>query len=311
MKCPHCGVHYMDEEKECPVCGKRAGLLVPRKQSKFSKTTQDTSYKPKPKKSSGKSTARKQTYNNQRKSTAAAWQQAAAGQHIHDNPLERKKKKSGCGTGCLIVVIIFIILIALNIGSAINYSSIMDSDSWTDSIDSFFDESYDDDDDLYSWTDIAEMGVGTWSNTDGSVTFTIEEDGTLSWTNSSGSYTDHYPSCYFLQLNDGNQDMYCSEEELKSFSLDSYCYYEFWGYSFDDEDSYSFDFRFYLPADANTLSSTFDYYDKDTGEYGTFTRVSEETEPQGSAPEPTEPMTDTPTSDTPENLLPDTPEQRA
>lgn len=311
MKCPHCGVHYMDEEKECPVCGKRPGLLAPQKQSKFDKTTQDISYEPKPKKPSGKSTARKQTYNNQRKSTAAAWQQAAAGQHIHDNPLEKKKKKSGCGTGCLIVVIIFIVLIVINL--SIGFHTVTSSDSWTDSIDSFFDDPFtdSDDDDVYSSVDMDDLGTGTWSNADGSITFTIDEDGTLSWTNSSGSYTDAYPSCYFLQLNDDNQDMYCSEEELETFSLDSYCYYEFWGYDFDDEDGYSFDFRFYLPVDTNTLPLTFDYYDKDTDEYGTFSRVSEETEPQGNTPEPTEPTTNTPSSDTPENLLPDTPEQRA
>lgn len=23
MKCPYCGIHYMDEERECPICGKR------------------------------------------------------------------------------------------------------------------------------------------------------------------------------------------------------------------------------------------------------------------------------------------------
>lgn len=24
MKCPYCGIHYLDEERECPICGRRA-----------------------------------------------------------------------------------------------------------------------------------------------------------------------------------------------------------------------------------------------------------------------------------------------
>ena len=27
MKCPYCGVHYMDDERECPICGKRSPVF--------------------------------------------------------------------------------------------------------------------------------------------------------------------------------------------------------------------------------------------------------------------------------------------
>ena len=53
MKCPYCGVHYLDGERECPVCGRRPGIIAPKKKSKF--TTQDSSGQPvREKKSSAK-----------------------------------------------------------------------------------------------------------------------------------------------------------------------------------------------------------------------------------------------------------------
>ncbi|MDO4173325.1 MAG: hypothetical protein Q4D42_01050 [Eubacteriales bacterium] len=304
MKCPYCGIHYLDGEKECPVCGKRPGLLSPKKTSKFTQPQQDHSDPPKQKKSSGQSTARKQTYNNKKKSTTAAWQQAAAGQHTHDNPLE--KQPSGAKTGCLIVVVLVIILIATSICFAIFQSFAENSSSFDDS-NSFLDS---DTGNAYNWMDAVDLGTGTWSNADGSITFTIDADGSLYCTTDDTSHTDEYPSCYRLDLNEDNQEIYCLDSELEAFPPNSFGYYEISGY---DEDGYFFDCRFYLPANTDTLPDTFDYYDYNTGDFGSFTRVPEEAEPQDATPES---ATDTPTSDpipddTPTEFLPDTPEQRA
>ena len=122
MKCPHCGIYYTDGEKECPVCGKRPGIQA----SKPQKQSEGTSHKEilhQPKKQpSAQSTERKQTYGNKSKSTEAAWQQAAAGQHTHANPLEPKQKKSGCGSGCLIILILFIVITTIQIIGAVGFN---------------------------------------------------------------------------------------------------------------------------------------------------------------------------------------------
>ena len=39
MKCPYCGVHYLDSEHECPVCGKRPGIGAPKKKSKIGRAS--------------------------------------------------------------------------------------------------------------------------------------------------------------------------------------------------------------------------------------------------------------------------------
>lgn len=41
MKCPYCGVHYMDDERECPICGKRSPIFGQKKTAHRHKSLED------------------------------------------------------------------------------------------------------------------------------------------------------------------------------------------------------------------------------------------------------------------------------
>lgn len=279
MKCPYCGIYFMEDDKVCPVCGKRPGIQAAKKGSKPANPKLDMPYSPNPKQSSGKSTARKQTYNNKSKSTEAAWQQAAAGQHIHSNPLE-PNKKSGCGTGCLIVVIILVILFVINIMSAIRFSTITNSSSWEESIDSFFEDTFSEDDIEDIYVDIAPSDVftGTWRSSDNTMTITVDEDGNFSWTTAAGSFSDSYPSFYRIDITEENWEDYCTATDLKKYPLESYTYYSVYAVDYDTEDDQYLDMWFYIPKDSETPTS-FGCYDLDSNEYSTFTFVSDSPQP--------------------------------
>lgn len=283
MKCPHCGIYYTDGEKKCPVCGKRPGIQA----SKPQKQSEGTSHKEIPhqpkKPSSAQSTERKQTYGNKSSSTEAAWQQAAAGQHTHTNPLEPKQKKSGCGSGCLIILIVFILITAIQIIGAVGFNVMAKPEGVIESIFSSSEESAED---IGEDVDIQTVLTGTWRNTDGSLTITIDEEGVVTWSDAAGIHSDDWPLFERLNLTEDNQKEYCSVDEIKDYPLDSFTYYSIYAMAAEWDDDSELDMWFYLPQDTQS-PETFDYYDYYEETYDTFTRVSDSTEPMPSGPEQT------------------------
>ena len=285
MKCPHCGIYYTDGEKECPVCGKRPGMQAAKSSAR--KSSAGTSHKYVPhqpkKKPSAQSAERKQTYGNKSSSTEAAWQQAAAGQHTHDNPLEQKKKKSGCGSGCLIILIVFILITAIQIIGAVGFNVMAKPEGVIESIFSSSEESAED---IGEDVDIQTVLTGTWRNTDGSLTLTIDEEGVITWSDADGIHSDDVPLFERLNLTEDNQKEYCSVDEIKDYPLDSFTYYSIYAMAAEWDDDSELDMWFYLPQDTQS-PETFDYYDYYEETYDTFTRVSDSTEPMPSGPEQT------------------------
>lgn len=281
MKCPHCGIYYTDGEKECPVCGKRPGIQAPKSSSR--KRSADTSHKEIPhqskKKPSVQSTERKQTYGNKSKSTESAWQQAAAGQHLHDNPLERKTKKSS-GSGCLIILIVFIVITAIEIMGTVGFSFL----SYSEGIGESIIMSEDSSDDIGEEVDIQTVLTGTWCNTDGTLTLTIDEKGVVTWSDADGIHSNGGPLFERLNLTEDNQEEYCSVDEMRDYPLDSFTYYSLYAAAAEWDDNSELDLWFYLPQGEQS-PETFDYYDYYEETYDTFTRVSGSTEPMPVGPE--------------------------
>ncbi|MDO5783809.1 MAG: hypothetical protein Q4P20_01960 [Eubacteriales bacterium] len=284
MKCPHCGIHYMDGERECPLCGKRPGLLAPKKKSKFNSADVEQEYRPSPKKAKpATSTERKQTYNHKKPaSTEAAWQRAAAGAHSHDNPLAASpRQQKNKASGCLVVVILFIIFIAAScIFGIMSYNDVAHSATdWLD--DTFLSDDYDDSDDIYESCDPYEaFSSGTWVNEDYSLTMVVDDSGTISWSDGTKSAVDDYPLFQRLALTEDNASDYCSDDELEEYPIDEYTQYTLWASTWNDEtdDSDSLSICLYMPNDVDAADVTsFDYYDYDAGEYHTFTYLSDAT----------------------------------
>lgn len=279
MKCPHCGIHYMDDERECPVCGKRPGLFAPKKKSKFTSASAEPTAPKKTKPAA--STARKQTYNHKKPDSAeAAWQRAAAGAHSHDNPLASDTRKKSRHTGCLAVVIVLAVFFLLpTLLSVVSFHSITDSAvNWLDNTFQSDDYEYDDYDDIYQSCDpSAAFPSGTWVNEDASVTMAVDEEGTVFWQDSDGSFQDDYPLFQRLELSVSNAADYCTEEELTLYPVSDYIHYTLWASDTDPEtdDFRELDLYLYIHNDTDPADVTaFDYYDLETEEYHTFTYVS-------------------------------------
>lgn len=285
MKCPHCGIYYTDGEKECPVCGKRPGIQAAKSSAR--KSSAGTSHKDVPhqpkKKPSAQSTERKQTYGNKSSSTETAWQQAAAGQHTHTNPLEPKQKTSGCGSGCLIILIVFILITAIQIIGAVGFNVMAKPEGVIESIFSSSEESAED---IGEDVDIQTVLTGTWRNSDGTLTLTIDEEGVVTWSDSDGIHSDDVPLFERLNLTEDNQEEYCSADELQDYPPDSFTYYSLYAVASEWDDDSELDMWFYLPQEEQS-PEIFDYYDYYEEAYGTFTRVSDSTQPIPAGPEQT------------------------
>lgn len=276
MKCPYCGIYCTDDERECPVCGKRL-TGVPKSQKRSAdQSHKEIPHQPK-KQPAAQSTERKQTYGNKSTSTESAWQKAAAGQHIHDNPLEHKKQSGGIG--CLIAILIFLAFMLFPVMGSIGYSIISDSDISED-FSSFFE------DDVYEETDISSVLTGTWRNTDGTLTLTIDEEGVVTWSDADGIHSDGDPLFENINLTDDNQEDYCSADDLQDYPPDSYTYYSIYAVASEWDDDSCLEMWFYFPQDEQS-PEIFDYYDYYEETYNTFTLVSDSTEPMPAGPEQT------------------------
>ena len=251
MKCPYCGVHYLDGERECPVCGRRPGIIAPKKKSKF--TTQDSSGQPVREK---KSSAKKVTH--QPESSEAAWQRAAAQNSKNSPKPPNEAQQSGCAPGCLIVAVI---LIALSVVPGILFNMIhtdFPASAWED----IYDES----------CELSEvLPSGTWKNEDGSLLVTIYDDGTVSWTDGTDTAEDGDPGFDRLLLTEENASEYSDDEELKNYPISDYTHYYFY---FCDSASMlpDYDLHIYVPNDTVPEDITsFGCYDWQSEEFFTLT----------------------------------------
>lgn len=262
MKCPYCGVHYMDGERECPVCGKHAGPIAPKKQSKFTNPGFDMPYEAEKEK--------KATHTAKKSDSAAAWQKAAAqsGSNPHARP-GQKKQTTGCSIGCLIALIIMGVIIILTVFSArVGYNAVTTSSREEEP--GFLE------DDIYESCEIADVLTGTWGTSDGRLSITVHPDGTVAWTDGINTGEDEYPFCNRLLLNETNAGEYCSDEELKRFAIDQYTYYELHATDWENELD-EINLHLYLPADQDIDSLTsFECCDCDTEEFYTFIRADAE-----------------------------------
>lgn len=265
MKCPYCGVHYLDGERECPVCGKRAGPLTPKKKSKFTNTARSIPYAP-PGKS--KAAAGKKPTASSKHGASAAWQRAAKSGSLPPDSGARR----GCLPGCLIVVILIAVILVGNLIPFLSgyhlFESLPDEStfSWEE------EDSYEPDD-FYEPQDVSSFLTGSWRADSGDLTFTVFEDGSVSWSDGTDSAQNSTPSFDRLLLTDSNAEDHCSAEELEQFPIDRYTQYELYAYDEDGNLDALF-LRFYSPIDADPAALTqLSCYDFVAGEYLTFRRT--------------------------------------
>lgn len=256
MKCPYCGVHYMDDERVCPVCGRRAvfGAQKQEKRADFG-----VEYQPKAK--PARTTARKQTYDNRQKPEEAAWEQAARGAHTHQNPLEPKRH---AGFGCLIAILLFLVFFVLVIAAFRVFDRMPLMDEAYDMAEELFT------DDAFEETDLPEQMRGTWANDDATFLLTLEDDA-VSWETPDGTYTDTEPTLYYINLDADNADEYLTDEELEKYPPDSYSYYYLACWD-DEDDAASITLDVIVRSDSEDVY-TLVCYDYDTDAYSALTRM--------------------------------------
>lgn len=279
MKCPYCGVHYEDTEKQCPVCGKRSGITTPKKPSKF--TSAETSAKPaqasakpfEPSSTSSKKTvsagssksgstsrAAKSSYSS--KSSEEAWQRAM------NQTSAVKKKKSGCGIYILIGVVLTILLCLLTVFFALYVYDNASSGSGT-----ILSE-----DSTYSSCEILEtLPTGTWQTQDKSLTVVIDEEGCISWTDGVDTAEDYAPLFYHMFYTEDNFADYCTDYEMSHYPLDEYTHYNLYFADFSS-DVPDYDLYIYLPnGTARDDITSFDCYDWEEENWFTLFLVDEST----------------------------------
>lgn len=236
MKCPHCGIYYMDDERECPVCGKRPGILTPNKKQ-VSHTTKLEKKKP---------------------PVQPAWQRTAASQ--------QKKKKSSPSIGCLTIIIFIVIIniaagiVGLFMNRTSHFISREPEPEYNDSAE-------------ISCELLEIFPAGTWVNTDGTITMTIDSSGTLSWTDGIYTAVDNYPLCSRLELTEDNAEEYCSEQELQLYPIAEYTRYTLYAWDNDND----LNICIYIPIESSLYNgiTEFDYYDYLNDTFQTFRHVSD------------------------------------
>lgn len=242
MKCPYCGVHYLGGERQCPVCGKRAGIGTPKKKSKF--TSQPLSYQP-PKKTKSKA-----------QNTYVSFDASAK--------KEKAAKKSNVipiflGIIIFLFAVSFLISIVVSISEYVSYeTSIPEYES------------------VYESCELYEvLPSGTWINDDGSMLFITYSDGSISWTDGTETATDSYPMMDRVNLTEETAPDYCSEEELQNYPVTEYTHYDLWFYD-SSTTLPEYDLCVYLPNDTAPEDITaFDCYDRNTDTYFTLKMIDE------------------------------------
>ena len=210
MKCPHCGVYYMDDERECPVCGKRPGIAAKKK-----KYTPPISYdKPisKPKK----------------KAEPAAVK--ASGVSADDAKPKNKKPH-----GCLTVFVLFVVIsvIANLIGGLFSSCSVSDI-------------AVPEPEPLSSEEPVICLTIapGTWhiENETTDLTAVVDVDNTISWTVGTETAADLQP--YFTAVENPEEEI--GSETVRDYPSDTYDCYNLYFYD-SETDSDGYDFYMFLP----------------------------------------------------------------
>ena len=243
MKCPHCGIYYMDDERVCPVCGKRSGISTPPTNSPLKKATSVPPEK-------------KIKYKNN-DTTSKPIQPKQTQTFTHKQP-----KKSSRGCGCLIVIILIVAFsIISSVVSNLIFSSTPDVPAWEDS--------------GYESTIISDiLPSGSWTADVYDLTITIHPDDTITWTDGIDTARDDYPVCFKIPLTDEKAEEYELNELIP---FDSFTLYNL---SFRDADSPipDCDLYIFIPNDIETENIThFPCYDWDEEEWVTFSYQSKPT----------------------------------
>ena len=239
MKCPHCGIYYMDDERECPVCGKRPGITAKKK-----KYTSPISY--------NKSTASK-TVSNQKKKTEfvdTVPKESAA-------PISEQKTKSKKTPGCLTVILVFIFLsVIFNLVTSFFTSCSVPDIAVPEPEPLSYEDSM-----------ICEtIAPGTWHIEDTDLTVVVDTDNTISWTDGTGTASDWAP--FFEPVENGSD--YVSDEKVNDYPSDTYACYNLY-FCDSENDLGSYDFYVFLPNDTSLYElESFDCYNNTDGTWYTW-----------------------------------------
>lgn len=229
MKCPHCGIYYMDGEKECPVCGKRPGIMAPKKKSIFDMPAPSTDQ------------PKAQKVNRQKNAVRL------------DEPAKPKKKRLNLpliifGIIFFLFAAVFVVSLVISITESIRYE-----------IASPEPES------VYESCELDEiLPSGTWETVDGSMRFVTHADGSISWTDGTETATDSNPMLDRVNLTEENAPDFCSEYELENYPVSAYTHYNLWFYD-ASTDLPEYDLCVYLLNEsAPEEIAQFDCYDRIT-----------------------------------------------
>ncbi len=263
MKCPHCGIYYMDDERVCPICGKRPGIIAPKRKSvpfpNRDAASTDADGSPKPKKTADRA--------------ASAWQRAAEQAKEHDHlPHYTTKPKTRRSHAFRPVFLIIVILVAVSILTSLvrNVADELtgfDTAAWESPAD-------DDTDSIYAEADILDaLPAGTWQEDGSDRTITIYENGSIDWSVGGITTDADYISVDHLLLDEDNASTYCTEDELALYPVSAYSQYTLYLSDWDDKLDTVY-LCLYLPDDERVDErGGFDCYDYESSAYSSFTRI--------------------------------------
>lgn len=261
MRCPYCHVHYMDDEKTCPMCGKRAMHTASAKSSAKPKPDRtksgQTAAKQKPAKAksaksvkSGASSLKQPPRPNAVNLSGSGWD-ASAG--------HTAKKKRGCLFPFLIILVLFAVITMI---SNLSFSNITENraqnissvDDLLDSLEDrgWFDGTADDEESVWYDSPIACM-VGTWESRTTGDCLTFHEDGTVTVTTGSTAI-DCAANDVFCRVTDSEAELSAvNRGRIADYPPEDYYYCEFSIFPKDDDglylESQTFDLLIYLPRD--------------------------------------------------------------
>lgn len=228
MRCPHCHIHYLDEERVCPICGKRAGVAAQRTQTKSVRRVKSVKADTSPAK----------------KANTPSKPKPSSGWTTKPSKSARKTRKNGKKRGCitpLFLIILLYILISFLfyrgwkvvdvIASHVPFSDTM---PWEE-------EDWGTDEDVVWYDYPVECMVGTWENQTNGDRLTVQEDGSVTVLSNGSAYVSSMDDSFFcvLDVDDSNAKEYLSEKNrdlIDDYPPEDYYYCELDCYPRDEED---------------------------------------------------------------------------